>query len=163
MAALSVCVKRVHEFGVSRAYNASIKYGRHLLSVHSIIFNTHIIPSASRMGLAIELTPAQHNNTKVGWVNEPNGRGTLSILVSCLSSLFLSSWAVMHLNIPRKRSSAARRLATYLYWCIYGIFGPELVIWTAWRQLLSAWALRNELRKVRYRTSHIRRSVADLL
>jgi len=113
------------------------------------------------MGLSIDLTPAQHNHTKVGWVNEPNGRGTLSILVSCLSSLFLSSWAVMHLNVPCRRSSTARRLATYLYWCIFGIFGPELVIWTAWRQLLSAWALRKELRKVRIDISCTDRAVAD--
>jgi len=49
--------------------------------------------------------------------------------------------------LPAKAESKTRRLAAYFYWCIYGIFGPELVIWTAWRQLLSAWALRNELRK----------------
>jgi hypothetical protein len=99
------------------------------------------------MKLSVEISEAQYNNTRVGWVNEPDGRGTMSTLVSCLSSLFLSSWAVMHLNIPAKTESKTRRLATYFYWCIYGIFGPELVIWTAWRQLLSAWALRNELRK----------------
>jgi len=99
------------------------------------------------MKFSVEISEAQYNNTRVGWVNEPDGRGTMSILVSCLSSLFLSSWAVMHLNIPAKTESQTRRLATYFYWCIYGVFGPELVIWTAWRQLLSAWALRNELRK----------------
>lgn len=97
--------------------------------------------------VSIELGPAQSNYTRVGWVNEPDGRGTLSILVACLSSLFLSSWAVMHLNIPPRYSSKTRRLSTYFYWCIYGIFGPELVIWTAWRQLSSAWALRNQLRE----------------
>lgn len=106
-----------------------------------------------RMGVSIELGPAQYNDTKVGWVNEPDGRGTLSILVSCLSSLFLSSWAVMHLNIPQTSSNSTRRLAIYFYWCIYGIFGPELVIWTAWRQLLSAWALRNQLREDKVCTS----------
>lgn len=127
--------------------------------------HTHTIlgATAPTMGLSIDVTPAQHNYTKVGWVNEPDGRGTLSILVSCLSSLFLSSWAVMHLNVPRRRSSTTRRLGTYLYWCIYGIFGPELVIWTAWRQLLSAWALRNELRKVRTGMSCTDRAVADFL
>ena len=99
------------------------------------------------MKFSVEVSEAQYNDTRVGWVNEPEGRGTMSILVSCISSLFLSSWAVMHLNIPAKNESQTRRLATYFYWCIYGIFGPELVIWTAWRQLLSAWTLRNELRK----------------
>lgn len=99
------------------------------------------------MELSVEPTNLRLNDTKVGWIEEPNQRGTLSLLITCLSSLFLSSWAVMNLNIPRKNASASRQTATYLYWCLYGIFGPELVIWTAWRQLLSAWALRDELRK----------------
>jgi hypothetical protein len=145
----------------SGARNNSSKYGH--LSIHLILFDIHTIlgATAPTMGLSIDLTPAQHNYTKVGWVNEPDGRGTLSILVSCLSSLFLSSWAVMHLNVPRRRSSTTRRLGTYLYWCIYGIFGPELVIWTAWRQLLSAWALRNGLRKVSTSMSCTDRAAAD--
>lgn len=107
------------------------------------------------MGISLDFSPSHLNDTKAGWTNEPNGRGTLSILISCLSSLFLSSWAVMHLNIPAKQASVPRRLASYLYWCIYGILGPELVIWTAWRQLLSAWALRDELRQVILRLVYI--------
>lgn len=112
------------------------------------------------MELSLDSPLAQYNGSRVSWVNEPNGRGTLSILVSCLSSLFLSSWAVMHLNIPAKRTSTLRRLSSYLYWCIFGIFGPELVIWAAWRQLLSAWALRDELRKVPRQDSNISRHLA---
>ena len=156
-------LKTPYKIYPSGARNNFLKYRGHL-SIHLILSDIPTLPYEPRRpqwDSQSTSTPAQHNYTKVGWVNEPDGRGTLSILVSCLSSLFLSSWAVMHLNVPRRRCSTTRRLATYFYWCIYGIFGPELVIWTAWRQLLSAWALRNELREVRTGMSCTDRAVAD--
>ena len=87
------------------------------------------------------------NNSRVGWVNEPNGRGTMSILVSCIATLLLCSWSVMHLNIPRKGTSMVATFRSYAYWCFIGIFGPELVIWVAWRQFISAKALNDQLRR----------------
>ena len=39
-----------------------------------------------------------------GFVQEPNGRGTLGILLSCLAVLLLNTWTVLHLNIaPHSR------------------------------------------------------------
>nr|POE74595.1 centrin-3 [Quercus suber] len=121
-----------------------------ILGIWSMLLSSSFSRSSARMANSTEFSGARFNSTRVGWVSDPDGRGTLNILVSCLSSLLLSSWVVMHLNIPRKQSSTTRRVATHFYWCIYGIFGPELVIWTAWRQLLSAWALRDELRNGGY-------------
>jgi len=54
------------------------------------------------MTFSVEISEAKFNDTKVGWVNEPDGREAMSILVSCLSSLFLSSWAVMHLPFQQR-------------------------------------------------------------
>lgn len=51
----------------------------------------------------------------------------------------------MHLNIPAKANSNTEKLVPYLYWCFIGIFGPELAIWAAWRQLMSARALKREI------------------
>ncbi|THV97105.1 hypothetical protein D6D26_06835 [Aureobasidium pullulans] len=51
----------------------------------------------------------------------------------------------MHLNLPAKSSTNTEKLIPYLYWCVIGIFGPELAIWAAWRQLLSARALKREI------------------
>jgi hypothetical protein len=39
-----------------------------------------------------------------GFVQDPNGRGTFTILLSCLAVLFLNTWTVLHLNIPPHRS-----------------------------------------------------------
>ena len=85
------------------------------------------------------------NSTRTGWVNEPNVRGSWSILLPCISTLLVCSWSVMHLNIPAKSSTNTEKFVPYLYWCFIGIFGPELAVWAAWRQLMSASALKREI------------------
>ena len=99
------------------------------------------------MDLNIDPNHDQLNYTRVGWVNEPSGRGTLSILISCVSTLLLCSLSVMHLNVPPKHTSLAASFQHYGYWCIIGIIGPEMVIWVAWRQFISARELKEQLRK----------------
>jgi hypothetical protein len=36
------------------------------------------------------------NNSRVGWVAEPEGRGTAGLLYSCLFTIFLSTWTAYH-------------------------------------------------------------------
>ena len=86
-----------------------------------------------------------YDATTAGWVSEPSFRGTFSILISCLSTLILSTWSVMHLNVPKKHGTAAGYIKRYFVWGFIGVFGPELAIWCAWRQFLSAKALRDEI------------------
>lgn len=93
------------------------------------------------------------NTTRTGWVNEPNIRGSWSILLPCISTLLVCSWSVMHLNIPAKSSTNTDKFVPYLYWCFIGIFGPELAIWAAWRQLMSASALKREIEEAKVVTS----------
>jgi len=40
--------------------------------------------------------------TSVGWVPEPSGRGTIGLVWSCLSTLFICVWTSLHLNCPRR-------------------------------------------------------------
>lgn len=37
-----------------------------------------------------------------GWVSEPPGRGTWSILWSCLATIFICTWSALHLDVPEK-------------------------------------------------------------
>lgn len=37
-----------------------------------------------------------------GWVSEPSGRGTWSILWSCLATIFICTWSALHLDVPEK-------------------------------------------------------------
>ena len=74
----------------------------------------------------------------VGWVSEPNGRGTFGLVTSCLFTLSICVWSAMHLNVPPKTRSTFWRWIVNFEWTALGIFGPELIAWIAWRQYSSA-------------------------
>ncbi|KAI1757955.1 hypothetical protein F4782DRAFT_536656 [Xylaria castorea] len=94
--------------------------------------------------------PTAINSTLVGFVSDPDGRGTLSLLFSCLLTLALCVWSAVHLNLPEYNESDVHYLYRYLKWSILGVFGPELVIWAAWRQFISARALTKIINKGGY-------------
>ena len=35
----------------------------------------------------------------VGWIPESSGRGTLSLIVSCLTTVFLCTWVILHARV----------------------------------------------------------------
>jgi hypothetical protein len=61
----------------------------------------------------------------------------------------------MHLNLPMYHESNARYVWRYFKWALIGVLGPELVVWTAWRQYISANALRNEIREMKAPMSRV--------
>ncbi|RDW64570.1 uncharacterized protein DSM5745_09981 [Aspergillus mulundensis] len=42
----------------------------------------------------------------VGWVSEPNGRGTLGLLTTCLTTIVLCTWVVIHPRVYQSESFA---------------------------------------------------------
>lgn len=88
------------------------------------------------------------NADSVGWISDPNVRGTLSLLISCLTTLALCTYSAIHLNLPKAQESTTAYIWRHLKWTLTGIFGPELVIWAAWRQNVSARNLRQDLSKI---------------
>ena len=74
----------------------------------------------------------------VGYVGDPNGRGTASLVISCLLTLVLCVWSALHLNVPHRRQSWVGSLFVNCRWIITGVYAPELVVFTAWRQWSSA-------------------------
>jgi hypothetical protein len=62
----------------------------------------------------------------VGWVPDPDQRGTISLLLTCLVTMFLCVWSALHLNIPARTQWRARagRRAT---WLLFALLAPELV------------------------------------
>ena len=83
----------------------------------------------------------------VGYVSDPDGRGTISLLVSCTLTLMLCVWSALHLNLPQPSRSRKHDLPLYLRWIVIGVFGPELVVFTAWRQWCSARILNKLMQK----------------
>lgn len=79
-----------------------------------------------------------------GYVSDPNGRGTPTQVVSCLLTLILCVWSALHLNVPPRDQTRLQLVWLNIRWIIAGIYAPELVVFTAWRQWSSA-RLPNQL------------------
>ncbi|KAJ6564671.1 hypothetical protein B0H19DRAFT_866503, partial [Mycena capillaripes] len=91
------------------------------------------------------------------WTDEPNTRGTYSLVSSCIFTLGLCVWTAIHLNIPQ-RAAGARQFLRKLVWLAVGLLAPEVVIFTAWNQYIDAARLVRELaKKSRPRISFWRR------
>jgi hypothetical protein len=88
--------------------------------------------------------PAKDEST-VGFVQGDNQRDTISLLISCLVTLGLCVYTAVHLNVPAKGESHFQILERELKWCIIGLFAPELVLYTAWRQFALAKQLCEEV------------------
>lgn len=100
--------------------------------------------------MSVEIDPPSTiNDTLVGFQQEPNGRGTLTILFSCVLTLSLCVWSALHLDVPKQGESAWVLKSRYLRWSVVGLLGPELLIWVAWRQYISARVLSKSVHKVR--------------
>ena len=84
----------------------------------------------------------------VGWVADPYDRGTFSLIVSCLLTLSLCVWSAIHLNVPPPNQTRLKVWARTWQWVIIGIFGPELVVFAAWRQYISAHELQDRLKRL---------------
>lgn len=81
----------------------------------------------------------------VGFIQEDNQRDTISLLVSCLATLGLCIYSAVHLNVPPKGERLYQTLLQEFKWCVIGLFAPELILYTAWRQLAAARQLRFEV------------------
>ena len=73
-----------------------------------------------------------------GWISQPNGRGTLDILWSCIATILLCSWSILCLNIPEPEGGRWGFLKYKLRWQLFAIFFPEVVTSMAAEQWESA-------------------------
>ncbi|KAL6717240.1 hypothetical protein ACLMJK_005155 [Lecanora helva] len=104
--------------------------------------------SLSLLFIWFELTRGTNNEGQngdrsetVGWQSDPNNRGTFTLVSSCVLTLTICVYSAMHLNVPRHGESTLWFWMRTLRWALLGIFGPELVVFKAWKQYLSAKAL----------------------
>jgi hypothetical protein len=74
----------------------------------------------------------------VGWVYESPGRGTLTLIVTCLFTIFLCTWVVIHPRVYKRRFlGAMHKIALF----IKAILAPELIAveglqeWTQCRRM----------------------------
>lgn len=60
------------------------------------------------------------------WRPEPQGRGTWSILSTCILTLSLCIWSALHLNVP-EHGKGGKQLWRKTRWLIVGLVAPEIV------------------------------------
>lgn len=89
--------------------------------------------------LSFGLLPTNGDTVQtVGWQSDPNGRGTFTLVSSCVLTLVICVYSAMHLNVPPHGETGIRFWLRNIRWALLGIFGPELVVFIAWKQYLSA-------------------------
>ena len=86
----------------------------------------------AQVASGLPLARAANSTTPTtGWVADPNGRGTLSIITSCSLTMGLCVWSALHLNIPSSKGKAAQSWLRNIKWMLMILFGPELVVYGA--------------------------------
>ncbi|KAL2796641.1 hypothetical protein BJX66DRAFT_133898 [Aspergillus keveii] len=88
------------------------------------------------------------NNTTdlSSWVEEPSGRGTWTILSTCLLTISLCCWTSVCPNIPAQGDSYRSALRDKVHLAAIGILGPEFLLMIAIGQWSSA---RSSVKKFR--------------
>jgi hypothetical protein len=99
-----------------------------------------------------------HGQPTTTWESEPNIRGSFRLISSCVITLTLCVWTAIHLNIPakitqpdtrhRRQRIWSNRYVRRFRWVLMGLFAPELVVYTAWRQYTSAKILTTKVRDI---------------
>jgi hypothetical protein len=84
-----------------------------------------------------------------GFAKEDNQRDTISLPISYFATPGLCVYSAVHLNVPRKAERNYRIFFRESQWYVLDLFAPELILYTAWRQLASARQLRFEIEQAR--------------
>ncbi|KAL8783339.1 MAG: hypothetical protein Q9195_009419 [Heterodermia aff. obscurata] len=90
------------------------------------------------------------NNGTAHWEPDPSdGRGTWTILSTCIITLTLCVYTSLHLNIPAHKSSNLDAFGMKAKYVISGLLAPELIVFNAWRQRTVASNIVQQVRKNR--------------
>ena len=73
---------------------------------------------------------ARNDTMLHGWQADPSGRGTWTILWTCLATIFICTWSALHLDIPKRHESGYLTLRK-LSWMIIAAYAPEIVLYNA--------------------------------
>ncbi|EIN12163.1 hypothetical protein PUNSTDRAFT_130431 [Punctularia strigosozonata HHB-11173 SS5] len=90
----------------------------------------------------------QEREEPILWVSEPNFRGTFGIFSLCFSTLLISVWSAVHMDIPTYRPSIYRSFATSFLWMAAALFCPELLMFIAFNQRSNARSVLSHANKM---------------
>jgi len=86
------------------------------------------------------------SDDRIGWVPEPNcGRGTMSIIWSCLATTALCTYSALHLDAPR-RSGKWYSFGRTVGYTFLGIMAPEAICYNAIEDYYRMRSIRQQAR-----------------
>ena len=88
-----------------------------------------------------------------GWVSTDCGRGTSDILWSCLATILLCVWTVIHLPVPYYRGDSPRSLRQRVIrsgigTALISVIAPEFLAITAVAELTTSWQERKRMKRL---------------
>jgi hypothetical protein len=92
---------------------------------------------------------ANATSASSGFVQGPDGRGSLNLVTSCLGTLLLcAASTAMHLNVPGPSECSIIDAGRRIWWMIMAAFAPEFVLFRALEQFTAARDLKNAVNKI---------------
>ena len=93
---------------------------------------------------AAVIVEARNETVIHGWVDEPHGRGTWSILWACLSTIFICTWSTLHLDVPQEHDTGDL-YGQKIFWMLVAVLAPESLLFKAIYDNRGARSLRRDL------------------
>lgn len=100
------------------------------------------------------LNDVYNTTSHLGWVDEPDGRGTWGILSTCSLTILLCCWSSVYPNIPSRSDGAYRQVLGKVYLFFIGLLGPEFLLvlalgqWSSARTSLKVCMISSEISKL---------------
>ncbi|KAI5814468.1 hypothetical protein BZA77DRAFT_356730 [Pyronema omphalodes] len=79
------------------------------------------------------------------WVRDPDGRGTVGLVLSCVLTLGLCVWTAVHLNVDPE-ATGGRVFKRKVLWVFIGLFCPEIVLTSSFEQWKKSQTLHRRVR-----------------
>ena len=118
------------------------------------IFVFRLASTAPLTPLESQLLAANGNKTLFNseiapaWATTSNVRSTSDLLWTCVLTLVICVFTVIHINVPQPNETAFLYLRRKVKWAIFAVLAPELVLFTALQQWRTARALKCELNSI---------------
>jgi hypothetical protein len=119
-----------------------------LMCVALLIYFGRINPSSAAPVAVQNNTALFGEKASPAWQPDPPGRGTWSLLYSCIFTLALCIWNAIHLNVPTLNESSLVGLRRKIKWVLIALFAPEIVVFVAFQQWLTAITFLWELKRI---------------
>ncbi|MCJ1281079.1 hypothetical protein MMC26_000397 [Xylographa opegraphella] len=89
------------------------------------------------------MSTSNSTDVRLGWVDSPNGRGTIDIIWGCILTIFLCVWTVLTLNVPSPDTTLWAFTRTKMRWAVIALLGPEWLLAMAGAQ----WSIARRAKK----------------